>query len=87
MSPVVVQSVLNFLCSNVSGFLCSVILSPFTNNDGAEIEFPFASSTHIQLHVMFPLKILKILNSMCKKCTNQKHANVSIIIIMFIKAC
>ena len=37
----------------------SVFLSPFTNNDGAEINNSIAPSVHIQLHEMFSLKKLK----------------------------
>ena len=39
------------------------------------------------LYLMFILKFLKLQNLMCKKDTNQQHANSAIIIIMFIKAC
>ena len=47
----------------------------------------FAPPAHIQLHLMFTLKFLKIQNLMCKKNTNKQHANSAIIIIMFIEAC
>ena len=47
----------------------------------------FAPSAHIQLHLMFSLKILKSRNSICKVYTNQPHAYTAKIIIMFIKAC
>ena len=77
-----VKSVLNFLYSNVQVFLCSVFLSPFTNS-----YFEIASSSHIQLHLMFTLKILKIQNLMCKIYANEQHANSAIIISMFIEAC
>ena len=65
----------------------SVFLSPFTNSYKAELKNFIAPSAHIQFHLMFTLKFLKIQNLFCKKDINQQDANSAIIIIMFIEAC